>query len=261
MIEQPERPRGAPAWWLLAVVGLVALAVVGSAVEIFHGTGQQAEIASEQDRLAAKARAPASPVGHVSPATGYTALRHVRRGPNAAWRSNVGTLVQTPPVPETAESYHRDHPAALAMRGTRRAYDGAPPVIPHPIEDRNVGSCLACHAKGLDIAGTQAPAMSHPTYTSCTQCHAPSVEGVTAGAGLVVENVFVGAQPGGGGGARAWPGAPPTMPHPTWMRETCASCHGPQGLPGLRTTHPERQSCTQCHAPSAALDQRLNGTP
>ena len=29
-------------------------------------------------------------------------------------------------------------------------------------------------------------------------------------------------------------GAPPVIPHPTWMRERCESCHGPRGRQGLR---------------------------
>jgi len=39
------------------------------------------------------------------------------------------------------------------------------------------------------------------------------------------------------------------------MREDCMSCHGPQGLFGLRTPHPDRPSCLQCHVPNAELDQ------
>ncbi|MFN7141654.1 MAG: hypothetical protein ACK4UN_20210, partial [Limisphaerales bacterium] len=60
-----------------------------------------------------------------------------------------------------------------------------------------------------------------------------------------------------GKGKRAYPGAPPTIPHPTAMRSDCMRCHGPNGVAGLKTSHPYRQSCTQCHAPSAELDQRL----
>jgi nitrate reductase (cytochrome), electron transfer subunit len=57
-------------------------------------------------------------------------------------------------------------------------------------------------------------------------------------------------------GERAGPGAPPTVPHATTMRERCSSCHGVAGALGMRSTHPWRESCTQCHAPSAVLDQR-----
>ena len=55
-------------------------------------------------------------------------------------------------------------------------------------------------------------------------------------------------------GARAWLGAPPVVPHTTWMRNDCLACHGPNGWPGMETTHPWRQNCLQCHAPSSALD-------
>jgi cytochrome c-type protein NapB len=64
-------------------------------------------------------------------------------------------------------------------------------------------------------------------------------------------------------GVRAYTGAPPEIPHSTWMRETCLACHGGTGAEGLRTRHPQRQSCTQCHAPSAGLNQgpvRVPGT-
>jgi cytochrome c-type protein NapB len=69
-------------------------------------------------------------------------------------------------------------------------------------------------------------------------------------------NTFIGLA-SAGVGKRAWPGAPPTMPHRLWMRDQCASCHGPAGHAGSATSHPARQSCHQCHVPSAALEQRF----
>jgi cytochrome c-type protein NapB len=68
------------------------------------------------------------------------------------------------------------------------------------------------------------------------------------------ETAFVGVYRAGPG-ERANPGAPPTIPHHTWMRENCNSCHGLVTRPGTRTTHPWLTNCTQCHAPSAAHDQ------
>jgi cytochrome c-type protein NapB len=144
--------------------------------------------------------------------------------------------------------------AALADRAKNRAYDGAPPIIPHPVEAQSAASCLACHGEGLKIGERIASKISHAHLTNCTQCH---VEQSRSGLPWAVEppvNDFVGVYRAGPG-ERANPGAPPTIPHHTWMRENCASCHGLVTRPGIRTTHPWLTNCTQCHAPSATLDQ------
>ena len=48
-----------------------------------------------------------------------------------------------------------------------RAYEGAPPTIPHRTLMRE--NCMSCHGEG----GTSAIRTSHPDRQSCTQCHAP----------------------------------------------------------------------------------------
>lgn len=193
----------------------------------------------------------------------YEAMRVDRVGPNADWRSDLSALsaalpARTDPVEVTEEE--RD--AAWLARLDNRAYDGAPPTIPHPINSVGVPECAACHTDGLIVDGRVARAMSHPYYTSCTQCHVRSQH--TFG-GRPSEGALEHAQEttAGWGGFR-WPrhgevatiGTAPTIPHPTWMRQNCDSCHGVAGAHGLRSTHPERQECVQCHAPSAVLDQR-----
>lgn len=48
-----------------------------------------------------------------------------------------------------------------------RAYEGAPPLIPHDAEARK-GVCLSCH--GIGVIG--APIVPHPTRNHfCLQCH------------------------------------------------------------------------------------------
>ncbi len=48
-----------------------------------------------------------------------------------------------------------------------RAYEGAPPLIPHDAEARK-GACLACHEFGVGGA----PIVPHPTRNDfCLQCH------------------------------------------------------------------------------------------
>jgi cytochrome c-type protein NapB len=129
----------------------------------------------------------------------------------------------------------------------RRAYPGAPPVIPHHVEDAQAGgkACLACHADGgwAPKFGAYAPVVPHPELVSCRQCHVPertkSVFRATA---------WTPAAPPGVRRA-ALPGSPPPIPHALQMRENCRACHGgPGAVAEIRTSHPTRVNCRQCHA-------------
>lgn len=180
----------------------------------------------------------------VAPAATYSELAYKKLGPNRDWSVPLGKLAQpqtpTPPKDPPAAA---ERELALKIRGSHRAFDGAPPVIPHPILQQGTTSCLACHEAGLVVGNKIAAKVSHPLYANCTQCH---VEAGTAA--LAVATIPKSAS------ERAFAGAPPAMPHAVWMRENCLSCHGPGGLTGLKTTHPERANCLQCHPPSAGHD-------
>jgi len=146
-------------------------------------------------------------------------------------------------------------PPESRERGGTVAYAGAPPTIPHPVRASGPAECLGCHANGVVLGSTSATPIPHRTFASCTQCHVsalPAIGEVPTTGPASVESRFSGWQ-GGERGTRALPTAPPTVPHPTFMRERCVSCHGPLGRVALETPHPERQSCSQCHvAPLAA---------
>jgi cytochrome c-type protein NapB len=181
--------------------------------------------------------------------------------PNARWHSRLAslkseTLDPFAPVVRTDELKQQ----ALADRAEVRAFDGAPPTIPHPVEQQTDANCLACHSQGMKIGERVASRMSHSLLTNCTQCHVSTTSLPFATAVEPVESDFVGVYRAGAG-ERAWTGAPPAIPHSTWMRQDCASCHGLVARPGLRTTHIWRTNCTQCHAPSAKLDQAAVGLP
>lgn len=186
-----------------------------------------------------------------------------RNGPNAGWRNSLVDFQQPPvPVPgATAPVAAEAIEAARAERASRRAYDGAPPVVPHPVTQDSSAACLACHGEGLQVKDRFASKISHPTFGgSCTQCHVSSRGAFSAAdaaefAAALTENSFQGAA-AAPRLPRAWPGAPPVVPHRTLMRSDCMSCHGSKGLFALRTPHPERQACTQCHVSAAAADQR-----
>ncbi|WP_437874359.1 nitrate reductase cytochrome c-type subunit [Sorangium sp. So ce513] len=231
-------------------VGLAAVVAV-AAVGFFSGV-------RGTDRGVEALRGDAPPPVAAVEARGYADMRERAYGPNARMYEGAFARLEAahgglgaPAVPSEA-----DREAALELRATRRAYDGAPPTIPHRIEQLGAPDCLSCHENGLRVANLTAPRMSHQRYESCTQCHVVGDDPrPLAATPPAPENSFVGlASPRRG--ARAHEGAPPTIPHPTLMRSECASCHGVHGAPGMRSTHLDRQSCTQCHAPSAELDQR-----
>jgi len=132
--------------------------------------------------------------------------------------------------------------ATLAARPLTRAYEGAPPVIPHPVRDYGRGDCLSCHGDGLKAdAEKVAVPKPHVTIGNCLQCH---VEQVTRE--IWRASQFTGWHPKLVR-HRAYPGAPPVIPHRVWMREDCLACHGERGYAGIRTPHPERVNCRQCH--------------
>ncbi|MEM7352255.1 MAG: hypothetical protein AAF657_15750 [Acidobacteriota bacterium] len=148
---------------------------------------------------------------------------------------------------------------AATLRAERRAFDGAPPVIPH----QNFGiACSECHDReGMEVEGTGfAPPSPHavprwPAFgvtttgmsaiSRCQQCHVFDTSDE-----LFVANTFVGLPQDLRRGERLNPFAPPTLPHKTFMRENCTACHsGPAAREEIRTDHPQRARCRQCHVP------------
>lgn len=137
--------------------------------------------------------------------------------------------------------------AALGDRAKNRAFEGAPPTIPHRVDSSSSTACLACHGQGFIVGPRIATKICHPPFTNCLQCH---VEQAGSSEVSVVDNLFAGLTRSGPG-ERASPGAPPTIPHHLFMREDCLSCHGWVARPGIRTTHPWLTACNQCHVAAA----------
>jgi cytochrome c-type protein NapB len=193
-------------------------------------------------------------------ATVYAVQNRLKDGPNARWENHLSKLVQTNvDFASLSNVTEAERAIAIRQRAARRAYDGAPPVVPHPVAQDSAAACLACHGPGLVVKDKVASKISHSAYASCTQCHVPAVGPRIPVTELalrepITDNDFTGIN-APLKGSRAWPQAPPTIPHATLMRGDCLSCHGPHGLFGLRTPHPDRQSCMQCHLPGAELDQ------
>lgn len=191
---------------------------------------------------------PASDHYSAPPAVSYSELPFATLRPNVGWDKSLSQLkFDKPEIFSPVVRTEEMKLAALADRAKNRAYDGAPPTVPHPVDSQSAASCLACHGEGIKVGDRVASKISHSVMTNCTQCHVEQSK-------APVETSFVGVYRAGPG-ERANRGAPPTIPHQTWMRENCNSCHGLVTRPGTRTTHPWLSNCLQCHAPSAAIDQ------
>jgi cytochrome c-type protein NapB len=159
-----------------------------------------------------------------------------------------------------AEAESESIDSQRSERAARRAFDGAPPVIPHPIGSSGAADCLACHADGFVLGNRRASPIPHEAYASCTQCHvrisAPFTR-VAGNAAAEVPSSWTGLR-SPGAGEEAYTGAPPAVPHSTRMRERCESCHGAGGAAPLRTPHPERRSCLQCHPATGSRSERAS---
>ena len=198
--------------------------------------------------------------GFVPPARTHAELeqRPWTGGPAASgWRESKEIAARTA---KRQDPEHARIEAAVSERASRRAFDGAPPVVPHPVRAHGAAECLACHADGFVLGSRRASPVPHASYASCTQCHvsalapftllaaSPAAEARSSWKGLASPT----------GGVVAYDGAPPAVPHPTLMRERCESCHGPDGRAALQTPHPERRSCLQCHPATGGHSIRAN---
>lgn len=132
-----------------------------------------------------------------------------------------------------------------------RAFDGAPPWIPHAVSPENertgTRNCLNCHRDGGWVEKWQkyAPPTPHPEWTSCRQCHVPG----DGGDAFRPSGWKTPAYPALND--RSQPAGPPAIPHSVQYRGNCLACHaGPSAPVEIRTTHPGRTNCRQCHVPA-----------
>jgi cytochrome c-type protein NapB len=231
----------------VALASIIVLAGIGFFIGINQGVPRHDDVA-----LFAAETSSVSGATDVLPATDYGEMRRSTKA-----RGRVYGVDELPrqqrdlfAVVEVDLEARR---ASLATRSERRAYNGAPPVIPHTVDQISNDACLLCHGASFALGENVARDAPHPYYANCTQCHAPPSPQDLPHT-MTIANAFDGvAAPFEG--ERAWIGAPPTIPHSTWMRQNCQACHGPEGWQGMESTHPWRTACLQCHAPSATLDQ------
>lgn len=139
--------------------------------------------------------------------------------------------------------------ASWAERDSRRAYAGAPPVIPHP---PLTGKCADCHTPeggrvipevGIAPANPHTLTAGMSAESRCRQCHV-----FQQSEALFVDSDFSGLHFDVHTGDRATTSSPPTVPHTAFMREDCSACHcGPAARPEIVCNHADRVRCQQCH--------------
>lgn len=235
---------------------LVAFALSGYILGISQ-TNEEAKLSTTQAAAQKETISKGLPIPHSVP---YGLLPQAELQTNFNFISHLDALVS--PDRPTPNGRRED---TLAYRERLRAFDGAPPVVPHPMHQTSSKVCLSCHEKGRWIDTVYARPMSHPNWASCTQCH---VQGDTTNLTLSADSYFHGLR--SQAGARYMKGTPPAIPHSRVQveqtRVDCLSCHGKQAWPGLRfnldnpahqipekslTNHEERGiinvRCQQCH--------------
>ena len=100
------------------------------------------------------------------PALSYREQRSRPPSSGSDWNANLALLGAGEESPATKAE-------TLAARQARRAYDGAPPTIPHAVRQQEANECLACHEDGLRARDRLATPIPHAEYVCCTQCRGP----------------------------------------------------------------------------------------
>ena len=235
------------------MIGLTALAVTGYFIGL-TAPSKPTEVPSSESPEPYSTQQNNSSIGEVIPALSHADMAAFKFGPNRNWTTKLSMLKETEyDLFAKIEIDPGQKLDSLAEREQLRAFNGAPPTVPHPVDQMSSQSCMPCHKEGLRSATLRASKMPHPYYTNCTQCHveAQSRDFYTVD---FRKNSFKGL-PAPSFGPRAFSAAPPVVPHSTWMRNDCSSCHGRTAAAGLQTTHPWRRNCVQCHGVSAELNQ------
>jgi cytochrome c-type protein NapB len=156
----PRVRRPAP---IIATIAIAAGTV--GLISGVEGTGR------DHTRAGAPAGAPSS-AARPAEARSYRDMQERAYGPNAALPAAwLRAIRAAPDLRAPVAQTEADRAAARARRAGRRAYDGAPPVIPHPVDQDAAPACATCHEHGAVVAGLVAPVMSHARRESCLQCH------------------------------------------------------------------------------------------
>jgi len=153
-----------------------------------------------------------------------------------------------------------EHTQMREKRESLRAYEGAPPVIPHSINRTTSDYCLVCHEKGvifeaeavvMNQKNAQAKITPHPQWVNCIQCH-----GLRIDDSKFRKNKFMPYR------ITSTPftktkdneGTPPAMPHMLQNHDNCIVCHlSKTAYATIIPEHGETEGCPLCHQQNEKL--------
>ncbi len=190
-------------------------------------------------------------LGEAPPAVTYTEMRLTPRGTQSGLQEDLFPFrlgqAEDPVAAETAY-WNVD----LERRADLRAYEGAPPTIPHAVQQNAAPECLTCHGERLVLWGRTARPICHEGHATCTTCHVQASGSAPGGADLAqdsrdLRNTFVGLREQAE--SREPAEGAPDIPHRLILRERCPACHGVNG--------PARGHHSVDFAPERELDDSL----
>jgi 5-methylcytosine-specific restriction endonuclease McrA len=147
---------------------LLVCSIAAAFAGFFVGMDKPELAASRRNVKPADFRTPES-TPNVLPAVVYGKMNGIERGPNAAWENSINKLV--PSLPENTKGLRQ---VSLADRALNRAFKGAPPVIPHRVNQQDPAGCMSCHDEGKILGDHVAAIIPHNFRPNCTQCHVES---------------------------------------------------------------------------------------
>ena len=123
------------------------------------------------------------------------------------------------------------------------------------IEGIKNDDCLSCHEEVLDLGEEISVPTPHPQFQNCLQCHVSKIPAQFQTLPTVRSDWIGLAIPMRTDSSETIQGTPPTVPHRTFLRDRCLTCHHQEHPKSeRRTSHPERSNCQQCHVTNKDLE-------
>ena len=102
-------------------------------------------------------------------ATHYAEMHEATRHRTTAYRTSLTDLKSNVDPFAELKISAEDKTSALQRRDARRAFNGAPPTIPHAVSETSTAACIVCHGEGAKTETLRIPlsAMWRIIHVTC----------------------------------------------------------------------------------------------